>query len=286
MPRWILLLAGCSALGATAAVPAHALDLELYAQLLETYTREVPDLAGTRVDYGALVRSEDWGRLVRSLAADQPAALQPSHETLAYWINAYNVLAIDVVVRSYPVESIRDVGSFLRPVWKRPAGTVGGRVVTLHEIEHEILRPLGDPRIHGAIVCASLSCPPLLRAPYRAERLDGQLEAIWRRWLADPWKGTRVDAPAQTLWLSRIFDWFEEDFEGTGGVLASVGRYAPGATSDWIAANPEASIRFLDYDWHLNDLSLESSDRPGTGLPTLARLGLGPNPCTWLGLAC
>lgn len=237
------------------AVPSRGLDLDLYARLLSEHTREVPDLAGVRVDYAALAGSDDWRRLVAGLAADDPGALADREATLAYWINVYNVLAIDMVVQHHPVGSIRDIGSFLRPVWKRPVAPVGGRPTSLDHVEHDVLRPLGEPRIHAAIVCASLSCPPLAREPYRAERLDAQLDAGFRRWLADPRKGVRLDRASRTLHLSPIFDWFEEDFEVSGGVLATVRRFAPPDVAAWIAEHgDDARIRYLDYDWSLNGL--------------------------------
>jgi hypothetical protein len=242
------------ALGLPAA-PARAFDVDLWARLLEAHTREVSDLAGVRVDYAALTRSEDWRRLVAGLADADPAVLEPGDENLAFWINVYNVLAIEMVVKHYPVASIRDIGSFLRPVWKKPVAWVGRRELSLDEVEHRILRPLGEPRIHGAIVCASLSCPPLAREPYRAGSLDAQLDASFRRWLADPRKGVRLDRGARTLHLSPIFDWFEEDFEASGGVLATVQRFAPDDVATWIAEHgDDVRIRYLDYDWSLNDL--------------------------------
>lgn len=235
-----------------AATPAPALDTALYAQLLERHTVAVEDVASTRVDYAALRSSPDWERLLASLRAFDPARLTTRAERLAFWTNAYNVLAIEVVRRHYPVGSIRDVGSLLRPVWKRPAGEIGGRPYTLDEIEHAILRPLGEPRIHGAIVCASLSCPPLRREPYRAADLDAQLDDNVRRWLADARKGARLERAAGTLWLSPIFDWFEEDFGGD--VLGFVARHLAPADAAWVRERRAAlRIRWLDYDWGLND---------------------------------
>jgi hypothetical protein len=235
-----------------AAVRTHALDDVLYAQLLERHTIAVEDVASTRVDYAALRGSADWERLLASLRGTDPARLATRAERVAFWTNAYNVLAIEVVRRHYPVASIRDVGNLLRPVWKGPAGEIGGRPYTLDEIEHAILRPMGEPRIHGAIVCASLSCPPLRREPYRAADLDAQLDDNVRRWLADPRKGARLDRAATTLWLSPIFDWFAEDFGGD--VLGFVARHAAPADAAWIGAQRRAlRVRWLDYDWGLND---------------------------------
>ena len=186
---------------------------------------------------------------MESLAAADLAALRTREQQLAFWINAYNILAIDLVAQHYPIASIRDIGSLLRPVWKRPAGRVGGRTVTLDEIEHEIVRPLGDPRTHAVVICASTSCPALPREPLTAERLDAQLDAAMRQWLADPGKGLRIDRAANTIHLSKIFDWFEEDFAKAGGVLAFVARYAPESDREWLRTHgATARIDYFDYD--------------------------------------
>lgn len=251
--RLVPFLALCGfLLGAT---PTMALDLQLYADLLKRHTRATDDIASTRVAYAALVDSAAWERLIASLEASRPDALGSRDEKLAFWINAYNVLAIDVVRRSYPVASIRDIGSFFRPVWKRRAGTIGGRDYTLDQIEHEILRPLGEPRIHAAIVCASLSCPPLRREPYSAARLDAQLDQSTRAWLADPRKGARLDRDAGVLHLSAILDWFAEDFAAAGGVRAFVAKHAPPElAADLRARGDDVPVRYIDYDWSLNDV--------------------------------
>ena len=164
------------------------------------------------------------------------------------------MLAIDVVLRSYPLDSIKDAGSLLRPVWKRPAGTVAGRSVTLDEIEHQVLRPLGEPRIHAAIVCASVSCPSLRREAYRGERLEAQLEDALRRFLADPSKGSRLEAEAGVLRLSAIFDWFAGDFEARGGVRAYLAPRLPEASARALRERGASlALRYFDYDWRLND---------------------------------
>lgn len=230
-------------------------DEKLYAALLERHTRTVGDLAGTRVAYADLAASPDWRRLVESLDGVDVKAMRSSDERLAFWINTYNVLAIDLVVRHYPVDSIRSIGGFFTPVWKIEAGRVGGKAVTLHEIEHETLRPLGDPRIHSALVCASTSCPSLRRDPYTAASISPQLDDATQRFLANTHKGLAVDFSRKRVRLSRIFDWFEKDYEPAGGPLSFAARYAPQSESAWLANPPdELRIDYFDYDWALNDL--------------------------------
>jgi hypothetical protein len=237
-------------------------DVEAYRHVLKHFTREVPDLAGTAVDYAGLSRSVAWRRVVASLSEADTAALSSSSERLSFWINAYNILAIDFVVRSYPIASIRNLGSILRPVWDRQAGVIGGRPYTLNFIEHEILRPMGEPRVHGAIVCASRSCPSLRRSPYEAPQLEAQLSEAMTAWLADPRKGMRIDPKSRTVFLSRIFEWFAADFSSGGGVLEVVSRYAPETARTWLKrAMPDVRVKYLDYDWGLNDWPNDSQDR-------------------------
>ena len=165
------LLAGLS-LVASGMTPGPALgfDLERYAALLERHSAEVEDLARVRVDYAALSASSEWTALVADLAAQNPAALADREHKLAFWINAYNILAIDLVVRNYPIESLRELGSFFSPVWKRPAGEIGGREYTLDEIEHQILRPIRrTARSRGNRVCIGLVSGPTAAAVSRRD---------------------------------------------------------------------------------------------------------------------
>jgi hypothetical protein len=236
---------------------AAGFDEARYAALLSRHTQSVTDTAGTRVDYKTLQSSPDWRLLVASLAASDPTRLSSRHEKLAFWINAYNVLAIDVVLGCYPVASIKDCGSFFTSVWRRDAGRIGGRSVTLDEIEHEILRPMGDPRIHAAIVCASTSCPSLQREPFRAADVDAQLDAAMRRFLANPHKGLAIDRAAGRVRLSAIFDWFDEDFGGSKTVVERITPFAAEPDRAWLEQRGrKARISFFDYSWALNDTRL------------------------------
>ena len=119
------LLAFSMVLRAQSAWAVEPFDTALYAKLLTRYTRSVPDTAGTRVDYRGLSKSPDWPLLIESLESSRPERLTTRSEKLAFWINAYNILAMSLVVRHYPVSSIRDIGSLLVPVWRIDAGVVG-----------------------------------------------------------------------------------------------------------------------------------------------------------------
>jgi len=249
--------AACESLAGTSGSYDSSQYSDLYRELLVQYTRAVPEKVGTRVDYPGLLAEPRWKKLVARLAAVDPAEIETREERLAFWINAYNILAIEVVLGAYPVESIRDIGSFFSPVWKKEAGHIGGKPRSLHEIEHEILRPMGEPRIHAAIVCASISCPDLRREPFEAKRLDAQLDEQLRRWLANPQKGSRLDKTSETLTVSSIFRWFDEDFGARGGVLEFIEPYLPAASRSWLAGR-EGQVRldWFDYDWNLNDWNL------------------------------
>ena len=230
-------------------------DRALYASLLEAHTKSVADVVGTRVDYRALGRSEDWKRLVAQIRSARPSTLDREGK-LAFWINAYNILTIDLVLQHYPLDSIRDIGSFFSPVWNVEVATIEGRTLSLGEIEHQILRKMGEPRIHAAIVCASTSCPPLARTPFTPARLGADLDAAMRQWLASSEKGVSIDRTRNQVSVSAIFDWFEEDFEPGGGTLSTIARYVPAADAAWLQnEGRQARIQFFDYDWTLNDFT-------------------------------
>lgn len=225
--------------------PAQAGDWDLLDALLEQYVQPV-QRAGIRfngVEYEALALDPRYRQLLTQIETSKPATLRSKEERLAFYINAYNVYAIKMVIDNMPMDSIRDAGSLFTPVWKKTVGNIAGEAVTLDQIEHAILRSMGEPRIHFAIVCASLSCPNLRQEAYRAERLEQQLEEQTRKFLGDDTKGLAL--AGRRVRLSQIFDWFEEDFEASGGVEAFVRRYYDLPQQISWRAN-------LPYDWDLN----------------------------------
>ncbi len=246
------------AIVAVCALPASAsdaaIDLDLYAKLLESHTRPVDKLVQVEVDYAAFGRSAEFKRLAGQVRATKPSQLARD-EKLAFWINAYNILTIELITKHYPLDGIKEIGSFFSPVWDLEVATIEGRSISLGEIEHEILRKMGEPRIHAAIVCASLSCPPLARTPFRPATLDQDLSTAMRTWLSNPEKGIAIDQEKRTIALSKIFDWFEEDFESRGGVLVAIEPYLPADAASWLRENGRnARIRYFQYDWSLNGI--------------------------------
>lgn len=209
------------------------------------------------VDYTRL-KGDDPPELRRFLAwlhAARPATW-PVPERRAFWINAYNARVIAGVLLHWPIDSVKDVGILggrFRGFFGRREHPVAGRDRTLDEIEREILLepPLFDPRIHFALTCASRGCPRLRSEPYRAERLDTQLDFQARTYLAGP-TGHRLDRDERVLRLTRIFDWYRDDFRAGGGSIRDwAARFLTGAAAE-AARDPGWSIEFLDYDWGLN----------------------------------
>lgn len=192
---------------------------------------------------------------------------------LALWINAYNAATLELVLDhsgppggppDAPIASIKDIPSAQR--WKAERFTVAGRRLSLDAMEHEILRPMGDARVHFALVCASLGCPDLQPEAYLPSRVQAQLDQAARSFLANPTKGlsTRMgkgffggDQPE--LLLSKLFDWFESDFErDAGSVLAFVQRHAPADARAFISRHAaNLDLEFMDYDWTLNAAARE-----------------------------
>ena len=225
----------------------QAQDWSIYDDLLAQHVTpaERQGVTHNRVNYQALRQDLRYPQLLALVENHSVAALTERSEQLAFYINAYNIYAIKMVIDNLPLESIRDAGSFFSPVWKKPVGRIGGKVVTLDEIEHAILRTMGAPRIHFAIVCASLSCPDLRMEAFRADRLGQQLEEQTQGFLNDASKGLILSGTS--VRVSQIFDWFADDFTAAGGVEAFVRRYRdlPEGIS------PRAN---LPYNWSLNGL--------------------------------
>ena len=191
---------------------------------------------------------QDKKRLAAYLAnigdAD-PSKMSPD-EKKAFYINAYNVFAIETLLAS-PGKKITDIGG----AFNREKHRVGGEMLTLDDIENR-LRDMKDARIHFAIVCASKSCPPLAAHAYTAAGLNEALERQGHAFINDPSKNV-IDRAKGRVALSKIFHWDRKEFERDSGTLMKfVSRYAgDAATASWLASYPK-DPEFLDYDWSPN----------------------------------
>lgn len=209
-----------------------------------------------RVDYAGLERDDAalnayLATLSDTCAADYQRWTTP--ERIAFWINAYNAFTLRLILDHYPIASIRRIGWLPGAAFRErfiPMPGLKGDTISLDDIEHGTLRSaFREPRIHFALVCAAVSCPPLRGEAYRGGDLDRQLDDQGRIFLRDPTKN-RVDVPARTLRLSRIFDWFAADFvAAAGSVPAFVAPYLPDAGVPVTGFG----VAYLDYDWTLND---------------------------------
>lgn len=176
-------------------------------------------------------------------------------QKLAYWINAYNAVTIRGILREYPTTSIRNHTArfFGYNIWKNLKLQVNDRQVSLDQMEHEILRKLSEPRIHFAIVCASIGCPKLLDRAYLPDTLEQQLADNTRDFFADTSK-FRYDAATRTFHCSPILDWFKEDFGNNQTErLQRIAAWLSDEVAAQAAAGGTGTIVYLDYNWDLND---------------------------------
>ena len=232
---------------------ASAFDFSGWDLLIKKYVqpKTVDGILINAVDYEQLKDDPSFKKLIASLNSVHLSSLKTREEKLVFWINTYNILAVKMVTDHYPIKSIKDAGSIFRQVWKKPAGLVDGEEKTLNVIEHEILRKMDEPRIHVAIVCASVSCPDLRLEAYQVDNLNEQLDDQMQRFLKSSKKGMRIDRKSNHVYLSAIFKWFEDDFESRGGVLKFIGNYVSPAIANELERSG-VKVSYLDYNWDLN----------------------------------
>jgi hypothetical protein len=221
-----------------------AVDHSVYAKLLSRYVQN------SKVDYAGFKSDEhELDSYLETLAQIDPDKLE-TNEQFAFYINLYNARTIKLILIRYPdLQSIKDLGSLLQSPWKKPIVKLKGQLVTLDHIEHDILRPrFRDPRVHFAINCASKSCPPLLNEPYSGVTLDRQLDHVTRAFINDP---ARNYLKGKTLFVSRIFKWFADDFNSD--IIGFFRKYARDGLAGQLKDNSASlKVKYLEYDWSLN----------------------------------
>jgi hypothetical protein len=271
LPRrtWITAALGAAALAAAPRAGAQAFDTThaAWTALLRKHVRVLRGGQATAVSYAGFAADRAALKAyLDSLSVLPPAvfAAWPKAERQAFLTNAYNAFTVELILTRYPeLKSIKDLGSLLSSPWKPKWIALLGAKASLDDIEHAMLRKRGDyddPRVHFAVNCASIGCPALREEAFVAARLDAQMDEQALRFMSDRTRN-RWNAQRQRLELSKIFDWYGEDFRlghrGIASLPAFAARYA-----DQLADAPadreriragKADIAFADYDWSLND---------------------------------
>jgi hypothetical protein len=206
------------------------------------------------VDYNGIAKDPRFGEYMASLKTAQTDKMS-RNGLLAFWIDAYNAVTIDKVIKWRPKKSVRE--TFFPGVWTSTKffttrdHIVAGRKLSQDDIENEILRKkFKDPRTHFAIVCASLGCPPLPRFAYTEENVQTKLEEETREYINSP-RGTRIDRAENTLFLSKLFNWYAADFKAkSGSVMNFIKPYLAPETLAFLKQDPK--ISYIYYNWALN----------------------------------
>jgi len=241
---FILFVAGACRSGLAA-----GFDHSKFDRILKTYVNQKG-----LVDYNGIAADQSFKKYMESLQSARTDSMSRDGQ-LAFWINAYNAVTIDKVIKWKPKKSVRE--TIVPGIWTSTKffttreHIVAGKSLSPDDIEHEILRKqLKDFRIHFAIICASSSCPRLPRFAYTAVNVQAKLESETRKYLNSE-RGTKIDAAQNTLYLSKLFDWFAGDFESRSGSIQNFMKpYLNAKTLEFWGKGPK--IKFLPYDWSLN----------------------------------
>jgi hypothetical protein len=245
---------------------------QLFTQVLSEVVTLSPNKKQTRVDYGLLFKQpEQLNQYLAGLSSvkQNEYALWTDDEQLSFLINAYNGFTLQLINQNYAkfqngkAESIKDLGSFFSSPWKKSFFTLLDKQRSLDNVEHDMIRVWFErTRIHAAVVCAAVSCPPLRNEAFVADKLALQLDDQMRQFLSDDQSNT-IDVSKNRVMLSSIFKWYDDDFEkgqqGFNSLKDLIYVYQADIANDpqqlSFLQKQEFSIRYVDYDWRLNDIS-------------------------------
>ncbi len=228
-------------------VDVHAkkmVDNTIYASLLKKHVFK------NRVNYDGFKKDEHLLDAYLTILSNTEIESFSSSEQFAFYINAYNAFTIKLILTKYPgINSIKEIGTFFTNPWKIKFIELQGRTVTLDYIEHKVLRPIfKDPRVHFAINCASKSCPPLRNEPYEPPILENQLDEQAKHFINNEKTNFFKN---NTLFLSKIFAWFDEDFSDKP--IQFIQQYANDDLKAAIrSAGHDIKLSYITYDWSLN----------------------------------
>jgi hypothetical protein len=211
----------------------------------DRYLGKYVSSSGT-VDYkGMKLGMDTLDAYLIQLRDNAPTSDWSKNEKMAYYINAYNAYTVKFVLSKYPVESVKDISFSGKDIWNFKMVVLGSTSYTLNHLENEILRKMGDARIHFAINCASYSCPKLLNKAYLPDKLNSQLTAATKGFINDTKHNVISEKKIQ---ISELFSWYATDFETeTTTLIDFLNQYST------VTINKDAKIEYMPYNWSLND---------------------------------
>lgn len=202
------------------------------------------------VNYKGFIKdSVDFNAYLDVLRTNPPQDSWKKEDQLAFWINAYNAFTVQLIIRNYPVQSIKELGGAIYKVntpWDIKFITIGTKTYDLNNIEHGIIRKkFSEPRIHFAVNCASVSCPRLRNEAYVGNKLNEQLDDQAFTFIND---ATKNEINKDCIKISKIFKWFEGDFKKSGvKIVPFINKYST------VKVKKKAKISYQDYNWNLNE---------------------------------
>lgn len=216
---------------------------DIHKSLEDTLLNHVMD---GKVDYRGIENNKNFYNYLKALESE--SSFNNKNDELAYWINAYNALAIKGILdKRSPSTLLGRLGYFKKAKYK-----VGGKQINLYDLERKVIIPLDEIRIHFAINCASVSCPKLSNQIYQAEKLDAQLDKAAIEFINDPTRN-QIDTDKKIAHLSKIFDWFKKDFSAhSGSVQKYVAQYINDPKLAEELRSEKYKIKYLKYNWGLN----------------------------------
>jgi hypothetical protein len=194
------------------------------------------------VKYNAIKENPEALKVVLNSAKDISVSESDAMNYQAFWVNAYNLIVIDGIVKNYPLKSPLDVDGFFDKV----KHSVGGKMITLNDIENELLRAKfpNEPRFHFVLVCAGLGCPPIINEAYTPKKLDAQLQ---RQTVLAMNNTNFIKVNKNKAGISQLFEWYKSDFELNGDVVKFINTYRTVKLPD------NVKISYYPYDWSLNE---------------------------------
>ncbi len=241
---------------------------KIWDQLLQQSVKLISNGSASQLDYKLLKsKTAELDSYLSDLSkvTEDEFSSWSKNQQKAFLINSYNAFTVQLILSRYPdLSSIKDLGSFFSSPWKKQFFTLLGKSQSLDNVEHKILRKEGvynEPYIHFAVVCASIGCPAIRNKAFTADKMEDQLKDSLQRFLSDHSRN-RFNAANNQLEVSKIFDWYEDDFsKGYRGIYSLkdlFARYADKLTDDpesqQLIREKKVDIDFLEYDWKLNDI--------------------------------